>query len=59
MVQLEMNDEEARVLRSVVDNYTAHLEVEIHRTERRDFREALERREKVLHDLIRRLSKSV
>jgi hypothetical protein len=59
MVQLEMNDEEARVLRSVIDNYTAHLEVEIHRTERRDFREALERREKVLHDLIRRLSKSV
>ena len=59
MVQLEMNDEEAKVLRSVIDNYTAHLEVEIHRTERRDFREALERREKVLHDLIRRLSKSV
>ncbi len=59
MVQLEMNDEEARVLRSVIDNYTAHLEVEIHRTERRDFREALERREKVLHDLIQRLSKSV
>ncbi len=59
MVQLEMNDEEARVLRSVIDNYTAHLEVEIHRTERRDFREALERREKVLHDLILRLSKSV
>jgi len=59
MVQLEMNDEEAKVLRSVIDNYAAHLEVEIHRTERRDFREALERREKVLHDLIRRLSKSV
>ncbi len=59
MVELELNDEEARVLRSVIENYTAHLEVEIHRTERRDFREALERREKVLHDLIRRLSKSV
>ncbi len=59
MVQLEMNDEEARVLRSVIDNYTAHLEVEIHRTERRDFSEALERREKVLNDLIQRLSKSV
>lgn len=59
MIQLELNDEEARVLRSVIENYTAHLEVEIHRTERRDFREALERRETVLHDLIRRLSKSV
>ena len=59
MAQLEMNDEEANVLRSVIDNYTAHLEVEIHRTEKREFREALKRREKVLHDLIRRLSKSV
>jgi len=58
MIQFEMNDEEARVLRSVIDNYTAHLEVEIHRTERRDFREALERRQKVLHDLVGRLGKS-
>ncbi len=58
MAQLEMNDEEAKVLRSVIDNYAAHLEIEIHRTERRDFREALEKREKVLHDLIQRLSKS-
>ena len=59
MVQLEMNDEEARVLRSVIDNYTAHLEVEIHRTEKRDFREALRRREEVLRALVRRLGKSV
>ncbi len=57
MAQLDLNDEEAKVLRSVIDNYTAHLEVEIHRTERRDFREALERREKVLHDLVQRLGK--
>ena len=33
MAQLEMNDEEAKVLRSVIDNYAAHLEIEIHRTE--------------------------
>ena len=58
MAQLEMNDEEAKVLRSVIDNYTAHLEVEIHRTEKREFREALKRREKVLHDLIERLNKA-
>ncbi len=58
VTQLEMNDEEANVLRSVIDNYTAHLEVEIHRTERRDFREALKKREKVLRDLIQRLGKS-
>jgi len=57
MAQLDLNQEEAKVLSSVIQNYTAHLEVEIHRTERRDFREALERREKVLHDLVQRLDK--
>jgi hypothetical protein len=56
MIQLQLNDEEVKVLRSVLGNYTAHLEVEVHRTEKRDFREALQRREKVLHELIERLS---
>ncbi len=55
MVRLEMSEEEARILRSVIDNYAAHLEVEIHRTERREFREALENRGKALHDLMNRL----
>lgn len=54
---MEMNDEEARVLRSVLENYTAHLDVEIHRTERHEFREALERREKMLHNIVGRLEK--
>ena len=57
MVQLEMDDEEVKVLRSVIENYSAHLEVEIHRTERRDFREALKRRGKVLQNLVQRLAK--
>jgi hypothetical protein len=30
------------------------LEVEIHRTEEHEFREALEKKEKFLHDMIRR-----
>ena len=51
MIQLQLDDEETKVLRSVLENYTAHLEVEVHRTERRDFREALQGREKVLHEL--------
>lgn len=59
MTQLQLNDEEMKVLRSVLENYTAHLEVEVHRTERRDFRESLQRREKVLHGLIERLSAGV
>ncbi len=59
MTQLQLNDEEVKVLRSVLENYTAHLEVEVHRTERRDFREALQGREKVLQGLIERLSAGV
>jgi hypothetical protein len=56
MVKLELTDDEARVLRNVIENFTSHLEVEIHRTEKRDFREALEKREQFLHDVIRRLA---
>jgi len=55
MAQLELTDDEVRVLRNVIETYTSHLEVEIHRTEKREFREALEKRERFLHDLIRRL----
>ena len=55
MAQLELTDDEVRVLRNVIETYTSHLEVEIHRTEKREFREALETRERFLHDLIRRL----
>jgi hypothetical protein len=55
MIQLELTDEEVRILRSVIENYAGHLEVEIHRTEKHEFREALERREKFLHDVIQRL----
>lgn len=55
MVKIELTDSEARILRNVIENYTSHLEVEIHRTEKRDFREALEEREKFLHDVVDRL----
>ncbi len=55
MAQIDLTDDEAKVLRNVIETYTSHLEVEIHRTERREFREALEKREKFLHEVIRRL----
>ena len=50
MTQLQLNDEEMKVLRSVLENYTADLEVEVHRTERRDFRESLQRRKRCSTD---------
>lgn len=55
MTKLELTEDEARILRSVIENYTSHLEVEIHRTEKRDFREALQERERFLHDMLGRL----
>lgn len=57
MVRLEMDDKEAGVLRTVLENYAADLDVEIHRTENWDFRKALEEREKVVHRLVTRLEK--
>ena len=56
-MRLEMNEKEAGILRTVLENCTADLDVEIHRTESRDFREALEEREKVLHKIVARLGK--
>ena len=55
MVQLQLTDDEAGILLSLIENYMPELEVEIHRTEGREFREALEKKGKFLHDMIRRL----
>jgi hypothetical protein len=55
MVRLEMTEDEAKIVQSVIENYRVHLEVEIHRTERKEFREALEKREKFLHEFVKRL----
>lgn len=55
MVQLQLTDDEARVLLSLIENYMPELEVEIHRTGEHEFREALEKKEKFLDDIIRRL----
>jgi len=54
MVQVQFTDEEAGLLLNLIQNYMPELEVEIHRTEERAFREALEEKEKLLHDMLRR-----
>ena len=41
MVNLEMSDEEAKLLSNVLERYDSHLEVEIVKTHRREFRDAL------------------
>ena len=55
MVTLEMNDEESKLLLNVLERYYSHLEVEVKRTDRREFREALKEREANLKELIARV----
>ncbi len=57
MVNLELSDDEAKILQSVLENYHSHLDVEIHRTYKREFRDALKEREKFLATVIERLRK--
>ena len=52
MIILEMNEEESQLLLNVLERYHSHLEVEVKRTDRREFREALKDREGKLKALI-------
>jgi hypothetical protein len=55
MTNLELNDEEGKLLLNVLENYFLHLQVEINRTHRREFRDALKEREKSLSTVLERL----
>ena len=55
MINFELNDEETKLLKSVLDNYHFHLDVEIRHTDTRDFREALQKKEKALKAIMDRL----
>jgi hypothetical protein len=55
MLNFELSDEETKLLKSVLDNYHLHLDVEIRHTDTRDFREALQKKEKALKAIMDRL----
>ncbi|MEN6617672.1 MAG: hypothetical protein ABFD12_14035 [Syntrophorhabdus sp.] len=55
MPSLEMNDEETKLLLNVLERYHSHLEVEIARTDRREFREALNERERQLKSVMNKV----
>jgi len=57
MISLQLSEDEAKILQNIMENYYSHLEVEIHRTYKREFRDALKEREKFLVGLIERLRK--
>jgi hypothetical protein len=55
MVRLELSDEDAKILRDVVESCLSDLRMEIADTDSMDFRESLKRREEFLKDLLRKL----
>jgi len=59
MIALNMDVEEAKLLLEVVERYDMHLRVEIRRTYKREFRDALKDREKSLGVIIDRLKSLV
>ncbi|HPU29886.1 MAG TPA: hypothetical protein PLM71_06140 [Syntrophorhabdaceae bacterium] len=59
MVNLELSKEEARALENVLDRYLMHLEVEIVKTEKKEFKEALKERKKILVTIGERLKEKI
>jgi hypothetical protein len=57
MINIGMNEEEAKFLLNVLERYNSHLEIEIVRTHHREFKEALKERENILKALIDRVKK--
>jgi hypothetical protein len=48
---IQLADEEAEVLRSVLEEYITDLRMEVSNTDNMDFREALKRKEEILKRL--------
>jgi hypothetical protein len=56
MISLEMTKDEAGTVQNVIERYLDHLQVEIIHTEKREFRDALKRRDRFLREIIDRLN---
>lgn len=52
---IQLGDEEAELLKSVLDEYISELRMEVSNTDSMDFREDLKRKEAILKDLAGRL----
>ena len=59
MVNIELSREEAKILITVIERYLYHLQVEIIHTDKREFRDALKKRENFLEDIIDRFKTKV
>jgi len=52
MVQIELNPDEAQVLKMVLENYLSDLRMEIANTDSMDFREKLKTRKMILRKVV-------
>jgi len=52
MVQIELNPDEAQVLKMVLENYLSDLRMEIANTDSMDFREKLKARKMILRKVV-------
>ncbi len=59
MLKFELSEEEAKALANTLELYLYHLEVEIAHTDRREFRDALKRREALLQSAANRLKEVI
>lgn len=56
MVSINITEDEAKVLHTVIDSYLSDLRMEIADTDRKDFREMLKHRKQVLIKVLGELS---
>lgn len=59
MIGLDMTNEEASIVQSILERYLYHLQVEIAHTDKREFRDALKTREQFLREIIDRLKTKI
>ena len=57
MLRIELNDDEVRVLREVLQEYVSDLRMEIGATDSMDFREGLKEKERFLKAIQARLER--
>jgi len=55
MVRLELDRQQAEMLREMLESYLGDLRMEISQTDQMDFREDLKKKEALLKDVIERL----
>ena len=58
MINLNLTEEEEKILHTVVDSYLSDLRMEIADTDRKDFRDMLKQRKQVLIKVLDSLSRT-